>query len=809
MNRRFFVFILFLAGVFFFTPRHHVFAEGDFILGHLLYPLYIAEIWEGPNAADLVTVDANIEKETLAKSLTQARKYVAAAKLYGELVNEFPGKPEYLYAQAENLIAANQTDDARCALVKLTSRHYQFIPGHLLYALYLEQVLGRPDDAENVMDEMVEANLQFAPAYARRCMYRLEHKNPDGAYEDLEHALDIDPDCVETLTAAANYYLYKKDLPKARAFLEKLPPESRDNDDVSTLRIRQADAEGKTEEAIELLRCKLAKHDNFILRVQLFDRLVATRRLDEAREEIAYLKKMRMSMEIIGFFESAIDIIEENWKPAVKKLELARSLFASHPETVAYVDRQLALCYGKLGQTDKQLDAFARAIDNTPPAEILPISIAYILALNAAGKTERLKAAIRDLEAKVGTEAVMKVPQLRAIKIALKMRDEAVKENPEELEVIFDRTTVKPDSQEGILIAARYLLKQGKADEARKILKDAIKKDPEFIGYVSYLALVEAQDKNYKEAISVLDGETRRRGEENAGQLIIKTRIAAQMPKDDAAPALRSVEEAIQKLPKNQRTAVLRQLGPAWVMIGDSENAKRIFEMLAEMEPDDVTVKVQLFDLARKTGDEPEMKRQTELIKKSAGANSAEYRYAQAAKIIWLFAQNKATIAQLTEAKTLLTAAEELRPEWANIPRARAELALLSGDYAETITQLQRVDELGALTAQQLELLVKLLYREGRDSEVKELMKRKQGMLMTPETERIQEEVENPDEITSGGHYKMNNHSPVDYLWLGKLAMRAKDYRKAEEYFRKTTELAPQNPDGWIELVRAIKAQEE
>ena len=356
--------------------------------------------------------------------------------------------------------------------------------------------------------------------------------------------------------------------------------------------------------------------------------------------------------------------------------------------------------------------------------------------------------------------------------------------------------------EEAVLIAARDLIKQKKPDEARKILKDAIRKEPEFIGYVSYLALLEAQEKNYEEALSLLDGETRRRGETQAGLLVIKTRIAAQMPAEDAAAVLQSVEEAAENLPQNARLAVMRQLGPAWLMIGDMENTKRVFETLAELEPENVPAKIQLFDLARKLGNEPEMDRLTEFFKESADEDSAEYLYCRATKIIWLFSQEKVTKEELAEAKTLLEKVKEMRPDWPNAVRGLAEVALMEGNYDATIRHLQRVDELGALTMQQLELLVKLLYREGRNAELKELMEKKKGMLPTVDL------VYPRKEPTSSDVDAVPLTSAEDYLWAGNIAFREKYYQKAEEHFRKTMELAPRNSVGWLALLQVLKAQD-
>ena len=214
---------------------------------------------------------------------------------------------------------------------------------------------------------------------------------------------------------------------------------------------------------------------------------------------------------------------------------------------------------------------------------------------------------------------------------------------------------------------------------------------------------------------------------------------------------------------------------------------------------------VQLFDEARKQGDEPEMARLMELVEKAAGADSAEYRYCRAAKIIWDFAQGKATSTELAEAKTLLKAAEETRPNWPNIPLGLAEVSLMEGNYDAVIHCLQRVDELGALTLLQLDLLVKLLNREGRHEEIKELLERKQGMPMTEDTLRIYEDVKEGKKVVKS--VPLGVTTAEDYLWAGRIAMREKDYPPAESLFRRAVKLDPQNRDGWLGLLEAMKAQ--
>ncbi|MDO4550490.1 MAG: hypothetical protein Q4C96_04490 [Planctomycetia bacterium] len=750
-------------------------------------------------------------KKAMAKAYMVMRQFAAAADLYGRLSSEFPTEPEYMYLYAESLIESKQIDQAGIALRNLRERHSSYIPGYMLTVRYNEQVLARPDAAEVTMDEMVEANPLSASAYARRSIYRLDHKNMEGAKTDLDEALSLDDRNLDVIIAAANYYILTRDFEIARGYLESVPEEFRANEDIADLGIRLADAEKKPDVAVSIIREKLKRKDSPILRIQLFDRLVTMRRLDEARKEIEYLKRMQISIEHIGFFESAIDIIEGNWHTAMKKLELARGPFSAFPESMAYLDRQLALCYGKLGQIDKQLDAFQRSIENTPLSEIKPVSVAYIIALHSAGKIQRLEEALRALETKIGEKEVMNIPQLRSIKLALQTQKLASQHKGKlegnELKEILQKVGVKEDSPEAVLIAVRMAMKSGNSDEARKILTAAMDKDSDFAGYVSYLALVEANDGNFDKAISILDEQIQKRGA-IPGLMIIKTRLVGQMEAKQAVPHLRKIEEVAKTMPAADQLLVMKQLGTAWLMTGDTDNAKRIFEFLAEREEDNIGTKIHLFELAKKMDDEKEMDRLMEQIQKIMGPQSPDYRYCQASKIIWEFSKKRTTATQLAEAKSFLSQAKETRPNWANIPRAQAELSLLEGNYGATIDHLYRVDTLGALTVPQLELLVKLLRREGRDQDIKELLENKQGVQLTPEIIRISVEVgEGDKDIIERAMQIVSDNSPGDQLWMGHIYMREKNYEKAEVCFKKTVELSPENSTGWISLLQAMKLQ--
>ena len=831
-------------------------------------------------------------KEAMAKAYMKMRKYAQAARLLKELSLEDPTNPDYLLELANCHLYAEQPAEASTLYSRLVEEFPTFIQGFLSYASYYENNLGQPNTAEEILNTMVEMNSKVAKAYAIRGIFRLDHQNPDGAEEDVKMALDLDPTSADANVAAAVYAIYSKDFVKAHMYLEdalKADPER--IDEVNRLKIRLADEEKKPDEAIDLIRGEAERKNDLAMRLQLFERLVSANRLDDAKKEIEYLRKVRLPSEIVGFFEATIDILEGKWKDAMRKLELARGALSMHSGMLAFIDRQLAQCYGELGQTDKQLDAFARAIENASEQELLPFYTAYILVLNDVGRTDQLEEVVRELILRIGEKKFSENPQLRAIRAALMTQREVSAANTQEsldsINKMLDGEEEFDADPEVILLGVRMLIKQEKTDLARKLLRKAIQKSPETLAFPSYYALLEAQERNYDKALEILDKATEEQGRLIPGLMLAKIRILLQMGQDsedseeteetetqapataqapqpqpatfdptknvpdtpeedpaakkptldtaEAKPAgeqilaesqqtdttkfpylerakteLAKLEKDSEKLEKESRAPVLRQLALAWMNLDELGNAQRLLNGLIKDYPDNLGLKVQLFDVARKADDEAQMDAQIQGVQDVFGMDSPEALYCRAAKVIWKFNKKKATKLELNQAKEYLTRARNTRPNWVNIPRALAEIALLSDDYSQAIEQLYRVDQLGAMSTQQLNLLIRLLFREGRDIEVKQLIESKKGAQLASDVAMISVETlmnagESEEAIRRAREIAAKD--PSSQLWKGHVALRSRNFKEAENIFRLVTEQAPENPNGWLSLLQVLKIE--
>ncbi len=764
-------------------------------------------------------------KATLARCLEMLGQTSKSANMYLDLSREFPDNPDFFLHAAECFTRCKDFKMAKDVLSQLVSIHNDFIPGWIAFAQYCLES-DQDDLALEQLNNMVKEN-ENAQAYAQRAIFLYTHPEMDQmdlAEESAVTALQKDPNCVDALIAGIRMYVYRKEYNKAHEYLDKARniiadvPDKTLNQYLVTFSIELSDAEGKPESALDLLQRDVQEDPMDVLKhLQLFQRLIVLDKIEEAQKEINNLKQVlpNAPKEYLGFFEAMIDIRQEKWAVALKKLELARPYMDQQPEMLAYIDRQRALCYGRLGQVDKQFDAFEKAVSNANKEQLVPFYIAYFQALHSAGRIQQMEEVLTKLRYQIGPDSFMEYHELRTLYFALLQQKEALKpaneQNWKALNEEMQKYNVDMNNQEGILLSVRMMVKQGKVHEAKDLLRRASVEYPNTPAFISYLALLEAQEKNFKEALSILDTEYAAR-KDATGLLVTKVRILSQMKSSDkeaqeeVEKQLRDIEKIAFQLSDSEKIQLLKQLAMAWLQFENLEEADRLYTTILQFEPDNVGIKVQLFDMARKSDNKQKMNAQMQRLKKELGPSSPEYRYCLATKNVWEYSKKPDNPEKLTLAKEQLNIAGQLRPTWVNIPRAQAEIAILEKDYDKAIEYLYRVDEIGTITTQQLDLLIRLLYMKNRDADVKALIQRKREANLASDAAMMSVEAlansGDGDEAVRRGSEIIDPNNPKDYLWIGHIALRAKDYRKAEDAFQHVTEIAPENPNGWLSLLQ-------
>ena len=98
-------------------------------------------------------------------------------------------------------------------------------------------------------------------------------------------------------------------------------------------------------------------------------------------------------------------------------------------------------------------------------------------------------------------------------------------------------------------------------------------------------------------------------------------------------PALLALEAGADKLPAPERTRFWIGLGSLYVDLGNRDDAKRLWQQAVALNPDDVNLRIDLFDLGRDAADDSLMATMLDQVRGLTGRSSAESRFLEATRI--------------------------------------------------------------------------------------------------------------------------------------------------------------------------------
>ena len=164
---------------------------------------------------------------------------------------------------------------------------------------------------------------------------------------------------------------------------------------------------------------------------------------------------------------------------------------------------------------------------------------------------------------------------------------------------------------------------------------------------------------------------------------------------------------AREQVPAADRPAFLDRLGAVAIRLGELDLARQYWRELADSQPDNLRVRLGLFDLAVMAGDRDEPTRLVEEIRKIEGDEGTNWRFAQAALLIDQVRRGYSE--DLEEARELAAEISERKPNWWVGPTLNGEIAELAGSPTRRSTYYLRAVELGNVQPSFARRLVGLL----------------------------------------------------------------------------------------------------
>jgi len=675
-------------------------------------------------------------------------------------------------------------------------------------ARLLRTDLRRNQDADGTIKEMVAKNPKAGRAYLYRWRYTREFLASADA-NDIQKALELAPDDPEVLLTAAVASEQKPDAAAARAYLEKGSKLDPKNFALAVGLAGLETREGHLDRAEAVLRRADQAKPSLDLAFILADTLIAQDKIegkDQAADYITRLRNAGQGDTLVRYLEARILFRQKRWVEAIPRIEMARAVLKADPQLTAQLNLMLAECYSRVGSVEQRLDALRQAAAGGRAPEAARIEFAQALA--RSGKLDQALAILLPL--------ADRKPELRLDLVRLLIRKTSRQRSdqrnwPEVDRQLRDAAKALPQSvhvEALTLLRADLLTAQGRLDDARSLLSAAQAKDPRNLPYRLALARLTQRQGKGPAALQILDQAEKELGPSQDIQLARLDYWGRQGGAAARAAVARLAEDR-GRIPAADQPAFLGRLASVEVQLRELSLARQHGRELAELQPDDVHVRLTLFDLSLEAGDQGDAASLVKEVRQIEGDTGMFWRFAQAALLI--DKARRGASRNLDEARALAAEISERQPDWWVGPSLNGEIAELAGSTDQAIDFYIRAVELGNLQPSLARRLVGLLTQRNRPDEIDRVAQvfRDRGVPLDDITivkalSAIRKQDFDGGIALARQVFSDTSTSYSDHLTLGRLYMDAGRSDEAGKEFRRAVELGPGVPACWLDYVRYL-----
>ncbi len=741
-----------------------------------------------------------------------------AANHLGRLREQFPGDSVLGVKLAQCQIELEKNREAIATLEQVTAEDRHNLDAYITLADLLHDRLDDADRAELVVNQMVAQNPRSVKALVARARFWHRGDELTAANEDIKQALEMAPNSAAVLVTAAEFALDSKAFDDAAEYLDKAEALHPDDEDVERARTVLNLSLGKTDVVLDRLQKQmenLESGDAMDL-LTVADLQLKKGDLKAVRETMKRMREAGFREEITEYFEARIQVAEGRWREATYLLERLRPQVSNWPEFLVQIDLFLGACFEQLRLPDRQLATYRSLLDRDP--ELEPARAGYAAALFRVGKYDEAARQYDRLEKSMGEE-FLKTPALRnnlfQLIIARTMQRPEGYRDWTALEEFIGRLS-KIDGVDEVqltLMRAELLSKKGDLAAAREAVDSQLDKYGKDVGLwnasIKLASLTEGPEAGLRVA---------RQARGACGDAVTlrltEADLAAQVGPDKAAPVLETLAADTEALPEAEKVRLWRGLGAAWYRLRDRDRARELWMKVVDSPLRDPQIFLVLFELAREAGNSRQMAEAVQSVERYLGRRSSEAAYCEASHLVWQAQRGEIDVKELIRAKQMLAEAAQQRPNWHEIPRLEAEIAMVEGKTDEAISLLQRASELGPLSPVYMGQLVQLLFSRGRYEEARDVINDLGRTQVSLTMKRIEAELsfrmgDFEQALALAEEAVKDSDQAPDFLWYGELLARNGKFEESLRQFRKAVELDPRIPQGWIGLVAVLVQSEK
>ena len=467
--------------------------------------------------------------------------------------------------------------------------------------------LDRSERAKKLLDTMVERFSKSPRSWLTRGRFRAEFGSLAEAQSDIDRAVKLDPNGIETQLASARLAFDRATAARANgraALAQQIAAESRQqlqqvveqHSDHVELRLQLAKLEaqfGSPTEAQnqidELL--KLSPREGRA-RLLLAEMQLEQGRFDEAQKSLDKLPRTPGSDALRLFLRGRMLMSQAEWSAAVVKLEEARRISTQASGLIERTDLALAQCHAALDKVDAETAAFRRVLKSNPVS--IPARLGLAACLQRQQKMNEAIAEFRPLA---------HLPQVRLqlvrLLIARNLQLPELAREWAEVERLLDQAKQEQsDPVHETLLRAELLAARGQTESARQLIEDARATQPDQVEFWWALAKLAERSGDTKQANLWKGQALSATGDATQAEVLLRKSLADNSTGFDAALALLrhlvrhdQLDEAKSLFQQLEQRRQLRDRPLDWaacaIALGDDEGAQSELQTLLKTSPSD------------------------------------------------------------------------------------------------------------------------------------------------------------------------------------------------------------------------------
>ncbi|MFN7843908.1 MAG: tetratricopeptide repeat protein [Pirellula sp.] len=768
--------------------------------------------------AEQLRIDNKDVQKLLGNLALRIGRFDDAQRRASALLVSDPKNPELLLLRGRAQFASKNVDAALLDYREVSALPDAPVEALVELATILAESKKQYDESLTVASKLLSHPDGSAAvlAHGRWCTQQYARRSISTTLEGIasvEKLLDLAKQDVENLLKQAG------DLPSSYAFAARVASLSNDlerslehvdaglvkfpNDiELYGLGAASATASGKTEVAEKYLTTGLerAPTDNSLL-WELANLMLEKKSFKEGRDALARLKINNYQQSLVAFLDARFFAGEGKHLDAIRQFEAVRSTLVDSPELQRIIDLELAKSYEAIGNRSRQIAALRRAVSlNTG---WLAAREQLAIALLAAGRIEEATEEYRSLANRPGVPIGAPLNLARLMVMQNLARDPNLRDWNAVDELLNRIEAAGGDKEEITILRAESQLAQDKPDAARELLKTVSDTDRG----VAAAILLEVNQGQSAAADEILDANQLKldSSSEVRRAAILRWLSAIDASSSDRIAKLILPPESWQV---TDRIGFLAEVVPIVIRSESFGIAKVGLTLLEQLDPTNLVAKSSLLEIASREKNKEEMLKALSQIEGITG-RSATWYYGQAlASVVGLAQISKEDNAK---AQTYLAEAEVLTPDWPDVPAFSANLHDASGDSDTAVVKYIQAFDLGWRRIETIQRLLGLLAQKGRYSEADSIIRRASqanpslSSSMSRMASEISAQLANLQRaIALAQDAAEKSQSAKDYVWLAQLRDINRETEAAEQAYRKSLELAPNDAAIQVAWVRFL-----